>query len=106
MTIAFCLVFAITVVCGYFDAHLSDKGIRAGKFVEGNSIIRWFTHTDKPTFWQLMEYNIVAATCLSVFAFFGLIFANPPLVMLSIGCLGGLTARHIQGALKAHRLGA
>lgn len=56
MLIALLICFVWAVICLVFDARITDRGIRAGVAVEGNSVIVLFFGT-KPTLRQLFTVD-------------------------------------------------
>lgn len=88
--------FLFLLITTAFDVLLTNRGIKAGVGVEGNSwIVRLFG--DKPKLFDVALYE--AVRCLMIAA---LLFAwdNPALFGACIGTCIAAGGKHIQGALK------
>lgn len=91
------LAWAVSLLA--YDAEWTERGIKAGLAEEANSIVRFFSRTSKPSFFQVfgIELGVVRAPL-----FLGAVAAsahgNNPLAFLLAFPLVVLGIKNIQGA--------
>lgn len=109
MLIAFFVVLGINLLFGWLDATHSANGIKLGLFVEGNSMIAGI-YGRKPTFRQLMIFNLTQCSVLCIFAVISPFvpgdYVDSPFLMLAISAQAADAAHHIKGYITARRFGA
>lgn len=105
MIYVFSVALLYCIGTGMLDAYFSARGIAAGKFIEGNEWLTGMMGTVRPSFREIVGFNMVITTVLSICAVFGIIYGNNPLMFLSASCLGSWGTKHILGAVKARRMG-
>lgn len=69
MLIGLLVCFVWAVICLGLDMHITNKGLRAGIAVEGNSLIVFFARTDKPALWQLIAVDGTLRLLMLAFSF-------------------------------------
>lgn len=84
----------IDIVGSIMDASISDKGIKAGIAVEGNSTLCFFARTDKPSTLWLHGYNFAF---IALVVGLGAIFHNSVLAVLAPTTLFVDAIKHYQG---------
>lgn len=99
----FLIGFILEVAAGFYDAKYSEAAFRKG-YVEGNDWITWFAKSERPKFYQLVEFNLVQSTVLSLGCFFGAVFNQNPLIFLSGVCLSTNAVKHFLKGRKARKL--
>jgi len=92
-------------IAGFFDAHITDIGIRKGVAVEGNEFMTKLFRTVRPKFWQISVYNFGQTALLSVPGVFGIVYNNNPLIFLSAVMLSTDAAGHVKAFFAWRKLG-
>lgn len=97
-------------IFGAMDALITDRGIRKGLGIEGNSWITGLWRTTRPKLWQLFVFNWLQCTVLGSFAIAGGFVADPYTsgIFFFMSAVGWYvdTAKHIIGWHSWKRLGA
>ena|ERR1035437_9784634 len=98
MLIALYIAFVWALACLLFDSYYTNKGIKAGVAVEGNSMIVYFFN-NKPKFWQLWAVDGTLRLAIFAAARFLPAPTDYPFTWVALG-LGALIAagfKNIQG---------
>lgn len=93
------IALAWALSCLAADAFATDKGIKAGIAVEANTVVKFFSKTNKPTFWQVfgVEAGVIRFPVFGIGAA-AAVLGNAPLAFLMAVVLLVAGVKNIQGA--------
>ena len=95
MILAAFFAWALAGLC--FDSYETNRGIKAGIGVEGNSWITFF-YGNKPKLWQLLSVDVPIRVALAALAFIPSPMYPHAMVACASGALAVAGLKNIQGA--------